>query len=134
MSWCVNAPNMGNTAKTTGHPPKKRQAQGLSFWQALQGSGGAERLLLFGYGADLGLVDDPLAGKGLQVVQALEQVCAQRGHGVALAAMAKQAGGAQFLDAGVQGVGGDAANAVLQEAKSLRVAVFQGPYHAQCIA
>ena len=78
----------------------------------------------------LNLAGGPFAGKRRQIVETLEQVRTKRGDGVAVAAMAEQAGRAQFLDAGVQGVGRDVANAVLQKSKGLGMTVFQGPQHA----
>ena len=56
------------------------------------------------------------------------------GDHIAFVAMGQQTGFAQFFDAGVQGVGGDAAHAVLQQAEGLGMAVAQGPQHANRIA
>src|SRR5688572_14413992 len=103
---------------------RKRQAQGLSFWVGLK------RLFLLDR-SYLGLAGRPLGGKSLHVVQALEQVGAKGGDDVAVIAMAHQASGAQFLDAGVQRVGCDVANAVLEQPESLRVAVFECPQYAK---
>src|SRR3989344_1991478 len=80
-----------------------------------------------------GAASDPAGGEGLHVRQALEQVGARGGDGVAVAAVVYKTGFAQFLDAGVERVGGDAPHAVLQQAEGLGVTVLQGPQHAQCV-
>lgn len=97
MRWGGDAPNKGNMAKTIRPAAQKKTGARPVFLaspQDILGLHGAEKLLLLGDCGDLGLAEGPLAGKGLQVVQALEQVCAQRGDRVALVAMAEQAGGA----------------------------------------
>src|SRR5260370_30039373 len=48
--------------------------------------------------------------------------------------MLQQPAPAQLVDAGVQRVGRDAAHAVLQQSKGLRMAVTQRPQHAQRVA
>jgi hypothetical protein len=74
-------------------------------------------------------------GRGrLQVAQAFEQVGSDGGERIAVAAVGQQVGFAQLFEAGVQGVGGDAAHAVLQQAKGLGVAVLQCPQHADGVA
>ncbi len=80
-----------------------------------------------------GAGSDPAGGEGLHVAQALEQVHARGRDRIAVAAVVQQAGLAQFLDARVEGVGRDAAHAVLQQPERLRMAVAQGPEHAQRI-
>jgi len=76
----------------------------------------------------------PPGGEGLHIAQALDQVCTRSGQEVAAAAVVQQAGFAQVFDAGVERIRGDAAHAVLQKTKSLRVAITQGPEHAQSVA
>ena len=76
----------------------------------------------------------PLRGKGAQIIHALEQIAAAAGEDVARIAMANQGGSAQFFEACVQGIWCDAAHAVLQQAEGLRMAIFQSPEHAHCVA
>ena len=66
----------------------------------------------------------PLGGKSLQVSQTFEKVCTQRRYDVARGAMRHQACSAQLLDTGVQCVGRDGTDTVLQNAEGLRVTVF----------
>jgi hypothetical protein len=56
---------------------------------------------------------------------------ARGGDGIAIAAMVDQADFTQFLDAGIERVGRDATDAVLQQPEGLRVAIAQCPQHAQ---
>ena len=70
----------------------------------------------------------------MQVIQALEQISAHRGDGVAIVAVRHQPCRAQLFDPGVQRVGGNQAHAILQQAEGLRVTVFQRPEHANTVA
>src|SRR5256885_478930 len=80
----------------------------------------------------LGARGHPAVGKRLHIGQALEQVLAGQRHGVAVGAMLQQPALAQLLDAGVQRVGRDAAHAVLQQSKGLRMAAWAASRTLSC--
>ena len=111
----------GPEARAVESMPKKKEQHG---GRSVSFSGLGRR------GGHLGLLGDPFARERLQIIEALEQVGARGRNAVTIGAVRQQTSGAQFLDPGVERVGGDAAYAVLQKAKRLGMAVFQRPHHA----
>ena len=81
-----------------------------------------------------GLRCNPAHRESLQVRQALEQILPAGREAVAIGAVGDEARHAQIPETGVERVGGDAADAVLQQAEGLGVSVAQRPYHADGVA